>query len=138
MKPLRRKRQYEVTQDPVSGQERILESSNEEHALGDAGSVDSLAKRNRYPNDCGCFKPVGGRCIQCGKLSCVDCHGHCNGCGKPLCLECSISIDLPDKQRIRLCGRCCLKLKRRERLSKAKRFLLSAFLEFEGNHDGKK
>ena len=49
MRPLRRKRQYEVTHDPVSGQERILESSDEDHLLGDEGSVDSLAKRNRYP-----------------------------------------------------------------------------------------
>jgi len=138
MRPLRRKRQYEVTQDPVSGQERVLESNDEDHLLGDEGSVDSLSKHNRYPSDCGCFKPVGGRCVQCGQLSCVDCFGHCNSCGKPLCLECSISIDLPNKQRIRLCERCYSKSKRRERLAKATRFLLSAFFEVEGAHDGTK
>lgn len=131
MRPLRRKQQYEVTDGPVPGQERVLESNDEAHLLSDEGSVDSSARHKCYPNDCGCFKPVGGRCVQCGQLSCVDCHGHCNSCGKPLCRECTVSIDLPNAERIRLCGRCHTQIRRQQRTARIMRVLLSPLVKFE-------
>ena len=131
MRPLRQKRLIEVTDGPVAGQERILEASDEVHVLSDEGSVDTLNKRERHPCDCGCFSPVGGRCYECGAITCVRCHGHCSSCGKPICLEHSVAVDVPGDQRVRFCGSCYTGLARKQRLARITRFLLSPFVRFE-------
>ena len=87
MKPLRRKKTCEVTHDPITGQERILELSQEDDFLSDHGSVDSAGLHQRYFRDCGCDGPIGGRCFECGAISCKSCHGRCHNCQKPICLD---------------------------------------------------
>lgn len=131
MKPLRVKKNCEVTYDPVTGQERVLESAEEIDVLSDQGSIDSLGRRERYSADCGCYKPVGGRCVECGQLSCIDCHGRCYICSSPICLRHSIFVDFPDGRRLRFCSRCHAQGARRRRLHKVGRFLLSPFVDFE-------
>lgn len=86
MKPLRRKKTCEVTHDPITGQERILELTQEEDFLSDHGSVDSAGLHQRYFRDCGCDGPIGGRCFECGAISCKSCHRRCHNCQKPICI----------------------------------------------------
>ena len=134
MRPLRDKQEYEVTDGAAPGEERILGSSRELDVLSDQGSIDTLGTRRRYACDCGCYKPVGGRCYECGALSCVDCHGHCASCAKPICLAHSVFLDPPGGGRVRRCGRCQGQIARRQRLVRITRTLLSAFVRFE-EHD---
>ena len=137
MKPLRRKTHYEVTDGRQPGDDRVLESSHEWDVLSDEGSIDSLAKRTRRPCDCGCFRQVGGRCQQCGALSCDRCHGHCARCGKPLCLECSFHTTGPHSECIRLCERCHTGTVRRRRAVRIWRAILSPFIRFRESSDDK-
>lgn len=131
MRPLRRKNRYEVTDNPMTGQDRILELTQEEDVLSDQGSVDSASLHRRYIRDCGCDGPVGGRCFECQAISCRLCHGRCQGCQKPLCLQCSSFLDFGEHGRIRLCNRCYDETTRKQRLAKVGRFLLSPFVQFE-------
>lgn len=135
-RPLRRKRLLDVTEDPDTGQERILESSVEIDSLSDFGSIDTVGKRKQYFTDCGCHKPVGGRCVQCNGLSCVDCHGRCYVCSSPICLKCSIFVDSSAGGRIRFCRRCHDRLARRSLLRKIGRFFLAPLIDFDGDKHG--
>lgn len=129
-RPIRRKRQVEVTDDPFSGQERILEECHENDYLVN-GSIDTHSKRKRYFRDCGCDGPVGGRCFECGAISCQNHHGHCNQCGKPICMQHSVSIAIESQQPMRLCQHCHDEMVRRHRLRKIVRTLLLPFVRFE-------
>ena len=135
MRPLRRKEHHELTDGRLPGQERTLESTHEIDLLSDGGSIDTLGRRIRHALDCGCHRPVGGRCANCGAISCVDCHAHCAACGRPLCLECSIFIEGEGPQRLRLCQSCHIQIARRKRLARVARFVLSPFVRFGRNDD---
>ena len=130
MKPLRRKKQYQVTHDPVTGQDRILNFTEEEDILSDQGSVDSAGYQRKYFLDCGCDAEIGGRCFDCGAISCKTHYGHCQGCQKPICMQHSSFIE-SDGQRIRLCGRCYNTVTRKQKLAKVSRFFLSIFFQPE-------
>lgn len=131
MRPLRVKKLYEVTHDPVSGQEQILDAMEEIDLLSDHGAVKSLGRHERPFGGCGCNQPIGGRCVECGALSCVQCHGRCYICAAPICLRHSVFVDSPDGRRLRFCGRCHAQVVRRQRLHKVGRFLLAPFVRFE-------
>jgi len=131
MRPLRRKKKYEVTHNPITGEERILELTQEENVLSDQGSVDSESLSRRYIRDCGCDGPVGGRCYECGAISCTSCHGRCHSCQKPICLEHSNFLQVEGKESIRLCRRCYGSITRKQRLVRVGRFFLSLLMEEE-------
>ena len=131
MRPLRRKKTYQVTQDQITGQDRILGFTQEEHILSDEKSVDSTSIQRNFFLDCGCNAQAAGRCYQCSSLSCQIHFGICQKCQKPLCLECSVFVDADD-QRVRYCRSCCEIVSRKQKLDKVKRFFLSIFLEIEG------
>ena len=131
MRPIRKKHYREVTDNPVTGRERPLEETDETDVLSDEGSIDTHGTRRRYPCDCGCYKPTGGRCAECGRLSCVSCHGHCEVCAKPLCLEDSCFPE--GRGRLRLCRRCYERVVRHKRIVTAARLFLSPFVRFEGD-----
>ena len=138
MKPLRRKKMLLVTDDLLTGQERILEISDEVDVLSGQGSVDSVAKRKQYFNDCGCGGPVGGRCHACGSVSCPACHGRCHKCKQPLCLQCSCFVNNRGQEQLRFCRRCADEVIRKQRLAKVGSLLskvgklpLSPFVKFE-------
>ncbi len=134
MKPLRRKKTCEVTHDPITGQERILELTQEEDFLSDHGSVDSAGLHQRYFRDCGCDGPIGGRCFECGAISCKSCHGRCHNCQKPICLAHSKFLGTNSQERVRLCGCCFEKITRKQNWTKIHKFILSIFVE--GDKDG--
>jgi hypothetical protein len=135
MKPLRRKKTCEVTDNPITGQDRILELMQEEDILSDQGSVDSAGVHRRYIRDCGCDGPVGGRCFECGGISCNSCHGRCQNCQKPICLEHSNFSKIEGKGEIRLCNRCFDSITRKQKLTKVARFFLSVFVQTEAEHE---
>jgi hypothetical protein len=128
--PIRRKRQMEVTDDPFSGQERILEECHENDYLVN-GSVDTVGKRKRYFRDCGCDGPVGGRCFECGAISCQKHHGHCAQCGKPICMQHSMFVAIEGQPPMRLCRRCHDETVRSRRLRNVVRTLFSPFFRFK-------
>lgn len=103
MKPLRRKKTYEVAYDPITGKDRILELTQEENVLSDQGSVDSEIVTRRYFRDCGCYGTFGGECKKCGAISCTSCHGRCYSCKQSVCLEHSYFLQIQGKDAIRFC-----------------------------------
>ena len=133
MRPYIRKKALEVTEDPNTGQERILESEEHEDTYSDQKSFDTLDVRHRYIRDCGCDGPVGGRCHECGAISCTSCHGRCHSCQKPVCLEHSNFMQAESKESIRLCHRCYDAVNRKKLLARALNFVLSLFTEEEMN-----
>ena len=131
MKPLRRKEMLEVTENPITGQDRVLELTQEEDILSTHGSVDSAGLHRKYIRDCGCDGPVGGRCYECAAISCQACHGRCQSCQKPICLEHSNFLEINGQGRIRLCSRCSETLIRKQKIAKVGRFFFSMFIQFE-------
>lgn len=131
MRPIRNKEYREVTDNPLTGEERLLEECHEEDVLSDGGSIDTRGTRRRHPCDCGCYRPPGGRCADCGRISCVSCHGHCEVCAKPICLEDSFFPN--GRGAVRLCRRCHVALVRRRRMVTAAHVLLSPFVRFNGD-----
>ena len=131
MKPLRRKHQSEVTEDLLTGDERRLAMVNEIDVIADDGSVDTHQKRQVYFCDCGCVGAAGGRCAECGALSCGRCHGHCAHCAKPICLEHSKFEDNSRSPGVRMCRRCHDGETRKRRVVAAIKTLLSPIVEFE-------
>lgn len=131
MKSLRRKEKHEVTHNPITGEDRTLELTQEDNFLSDQGSVDSVDLHHRYFRDCGCDGPVGGICRDCGAINCIKCHGRCQSCQKPICLEHSNYLHVEGQEKIRLCRRCHDSIVRKQRLAKVGRFFLSLLTEGE-------
>lgn len=134
MKPLRRKKDYVVTRDPITGRDIILSLTEKEDILSDQGSVDSTGLHRKYFPSCGCDSEIGGRCSECGEFSCKSCHGHCCNCRKPLCLQHSYFLGEGNGEKIRLCNRCHDIITRRRRWAKLGHLFLSTFTE--GGNDG--
>jgi len=131
MRSYRRKKALEVTEDPITGRQRILESKEHEDIYSDQKSFDTLDVRHRYIRDCGCTGEIGGRCYECGAISCVSCHGRCQNCKKPICLEHSRFQRAEGKESIRLCHRCYDSVNRKKLLKRVFDFVLSLFTEGE-------
>lgn len=117
-----------------------ISSSDEIHNLSDIdGSLESLYMEEACNQACGCFAPPGGRCRECGAISCIRCHRHCGGsdgssplgCGKPICREHSYFLTLPDGSTSPFCRSCYGKLVRKGRWRLAVRVLLEPFVEQE-------
>ena len=103
------------------------------------GSVESVYFEERINQKCGCFADVGGRCAECGAISCIRCHQHCGGsdnclplgCGKPLCREHTHYRAIGDGTAIPFCQQCASKMTRKKRQQIATRLLLSPFIDRE-------
>lgn len=129
MRPLRRKQTCQVTQNPVTGQDRILAWMQEEHILSDQGSTDSANLQRQFFLDCGCSKPAQGRCYECGAISCEVHHGICQKCQKPICMEHSHFLEMENHGEIRLCRRCHDKFSRKNTRAKIGKFFLSLIVQ---------
>ena len=131
MKPLRRKNTFEVIKDPT-GHQQLSPITEEEDVLSDEGSIDSTSYHHKIFRACGCegSAGIGGRCYECGAMSCPSCHGSCNSCHKPICLQHSKYHGIQE-QKIRLCGRCYDQARRKQKSQKIKRFLLSLVIKYE-------
>ena len=137
---LRRIKKIIISPNPISGTVDNMGSTDEVHNESDLdGSIESLYSNEIVNHHCGCFSPVGGRCSECGVVSCIRCHQHCGGtdnpsplgCGKPLCREHSSFITLGEGQTLAFCKSCYGKITRKERRQIATRLLLSPFIERE-------
>ncbi len=132
MKPLRRRNNRKVTFDPDTGQDRIWESQQNQDVLSNEGSVDSDVITRTFFKDCGCDGQIGGRCYECGAISCISCHGRCEKCQKPICMQHSHFFEDENGRKVRLCGICHDKTVRKQKLSKFTHFLTSFFVQTEG------
>jgi hypothetical protein len=119
----------EITDNPVTGQDRILGMSEEANVLSDEKSIDTSELRRKVFLDCGCGTEAFGRCYKCGAISCQVHHGICQKCLMPICLQCSTFLDTEKQTRQRYCSRCCGTITRKQKMKKVGRFFLSAFIE---------
>ena len=121
--------------------------------LGETGEVHNFCEQDDYLESvyyeeilnqkCGCFAPAGGRCSECGAISCIRCHQHCGGtenpsslgCGKPLCREHCHYLTLSEGKILPLCKQCFSKITRKLNRQKACRLLLSPFIEQEADNE---
>ena len=137
-KPVRRDAQLRMTVD-ADGKEVIETVAGQSFTLSQDGSIDrvSVVPDRFYHCGCNAEQPMGGRCAEggCRRVSCHRCYGRCNSCQKPLCLEHSVFLVGPGQQRIRLCHRCEDENKRRRRLIRAGRALLSPFVRFDRGNE---
>lgn len=136
MKPIRRKENVQVTDNPTTGQDQVLEFMQEEDVLSHQGSIDSSNLHRKFFRDCGCDGPIGGRCFECSAISCVACHGRCQNCQKPICMQHSNFLEKDDGEKERLCGTCYDAIIRRQGWAKVFRFFKSLVFEMEDeSHD---
>ena len=135
MKPLKRKKMIEITDNPITGQDRILAITEEANILSDEGSIDTSGLHRRFFLDCGCTAAASGRCYKCGAISCQAHHGICHKCQMPICLQCSTFQDTANNTRERYCDSCYSIMARKQNLKKIGRFLLSAFIEKDNTNE---
>ena len=141
---IRRIKKIIIGRNPISGTVDNMGSTDEVHNLSDTdGALESLYSEEILNRHCGCFGSPGGRCSECGVVSCIRCHQHCGGtdnpiplgCGKPLCREHSSFITFDEGQTLPFCKTCYSKITRRKRRQMATRLLLSPFVEQEGENE---
>jgi len=136
MMPIRRESKRRVTQSPFDSRLDELQLEQSEHAVDDAGGIDSQHAAVSRPGVCGCLKEPGGYCAACGNLSCVACHGHCLQCHKPICPRDSHFPNGVADRETRMCADCWSTTKRRGLLRGLGRILLSPFVQFEDRSHG--
>ena len=141
---LRKIKKMVISYDPDSNSVEQMGSNNEIHNLSDSDdSAESVHVEEIRNRACGCFLPPGGRCGECGAISCVKCHKHCGGtenrhpmgCGKPLCREHAHQLTLPSGPTVPFCRDCHGRAIRKQRWRFASRLLLDSFIEDEGNDE---
>lgn len=135
---LRKIKKIAISWNPNKNSVDNLGSTDEVHSLSDTDDgLESIYLEERQNRHCGCFAPEGGRCSECGAISCNKCHQHCGGsvnsspcgCGKPICREHSYYLTLPDGRTIPFCKNCHGKITRKGRWQFAGRLVLGAFIE---------
>ena len=133
---IRRIRRIVIGPNPKDNSVDNLGGTGEVHNLSDQdGSLESVYFEETFNHHCGCFAQPGGRCSECGVISCIRCHRHCGGtdnqaylgCGKPLCREHSHYMML-DGLNIPFCRYCYSELARKKRRARVTRLLLSPFV----------
>ena len=144
---LRKIKKIIISKDPRSGSINELGASEEYHRLSDEdGSIETLLIEQQVSHHCGCIGIAGGRCTECGKISCIKCHTHCGGstnpvplgCQKALCRECSHYFSLSDGRTIPFCKHCYGKIVRKAKWLATAQALLQPFIEIEENGNGRK
>jgi len=107
------------------------------------GTMESVYYETAQNQRCGCLAPPGGRCSECGAISCSRCHQHCGGtenpspigCGRPLCREHSHYMAVADGKAIPFCGQCYGEISRKQNRKKITNLLFSPFIEQERNNE---
>ena len=132
MERFRGERKRRVFHDPWTATGKPLEAEEIDHFINDDGGLDSQHTGRAMACDCGCLRPPGGFCAECGDaVVCVDCFGHCV-CGKPLCPRHSHFVERPGSGgRVRLYRSCHESESRQRLVHRAARALLSPFIRFE-------
>jgi len=129
MKPYREQKNYEATYDPDTGKDRIWLHKEKQTYRSSSGSINTDGVTRIVFKDCGCDGEIGGRCYECGDVSCKECHGRCEKCKKPICLQHSKFMKTDTGEMIRLCGEHYDELSRKRNRKKILSFLLFPFVE---------
>ncbi|MBI9018479.1 MAG: hypothetical protein JEZ07_14595 [Phycisphaerae bacterium] len=133
-----------IGRNATDGSINNLGSSGEIHNLSDnGGPLETIYFQELTILHCGCFAAPGGRCSECGVISCIGCHRHCGGtinpsplgCGKPLCREHCKYLTLDNGQITPFCKDCSSKISRKKVNKKVKHLLLSPFVELGDKQD---
>ena len=141
---IRRIKKIVIGRNPGDNTADNLGETGEVHNLSDQdGSLESVYYEETLNQHCGCFAPPGGRCSECGVISCIRCHQHCGGtensssigCGKPLCREHSHYITVANGRTMPFCKQCFSKITRKHNRQKVCRLLLAPFIEQETNNE---
>ena len=121
-RPIRRVVKVFVRPHPETGEPMNVPVSGEETSLSDSGNADTVAVQFSQSYDCGhsLEREFGGKCFECGGLSCNECHCRCSTCKKPLDPRCDASEE-SEKPK---CGEC----NREERNKRLVAGLLSPFV----------
>lgn len=144
MAVIRRIKKVVIGRNPGNNTADNLGETGEIHNLSDQdGTLESVYYEETLSQHCGCFGSPGGRCSECGVVSCVRCHQHCGGtenpspigCGKPLCREHSHYIAVADGRTLPFCKRCYGRIIRKQRRQKIAGFLLAPFIEREVDNE---
>ena len=128
--PLRKKRKQTVILDPVTGQPRVVESTEKSIRFIN-GSLDSDEIQTFTPLHCGCITAAGGQCYECKAIVCKEHLFRCTACGQGLCPEHAHSIRDESGARVFMCKRCRNKTKRNSRIRHVVRSLLSPLVGWE-------
>ena len=140
---IRRIKKIVVGLNPGDNTAQNLGGTEETHQLSDQDdALESVYCEEKTNLHCGCFGAPGGRCSECGVISCEKCHRHCGGsegsnplgCGKPLCREHSHYLEI-NGVSLPFCKRCYGKITRSERWRKIGKAIINPFVETGGNHE---
>ena len=130
--PIRRKGVVFVHRDS-KGNEHVSWVHGEETTLSPDGSPDTIELHSdeTYPCLHPLHHPFGGRCADCGALSCERCHTHCENqnCNKPICPACAKHLPVKDQVGGTLCRACAESVSRQRRIGGALSFLIAPFVE---------
>lgn len=141
---IRRIKKILIGRNPDNNTADNLGGTGEVHNLSDQdGALESVYFEESFNQHCGCFAPPGGRCGECGVISCIRCHQHCGGtenpnpigCGKPLCREHSYYLTVADGKTIPFCKRCYGRTTRRQRRQRIAGLLLAPIVELEAKNE---
>ena len=141
---IRRIKKIVIGRNPGNNTTDNLGETGEVHNFDDQEDfLESVYYEETLNQHCGCFAPPGGRCSECGVISCIRCHQHCGGtenpspigCGKPLCREHSHYITTANGKTIPFCKRCYSRITGKQRRQKIAGLLLEPFIEQEANND---
>ena len=139
MIPKHRTRRIVIGRNPVDNSVENLSINDEIHGRGDQDSLDNIYCEEKSNLQCGCFGAPGGRCSECGAISCTRCHRHCGGtdqtsplgCNKPICRQHSYFLIVDNGVNLPFCKQCYSKIIRDRRFKKIGRLLLSPFIDME-------
>ena len=131
-----------ISRNPNNSAVDNLGGTGEMHS-DNGNDLESTYYEETYNLSCGCFGQPGGRCWQCGAISCVNCHQHCGGlnnptslgCGKPICREHSHYIPLGQDANLPFCSQCRDRIKRKLRRQKITGLFLGPFIEQEDSNE---
>ena len=127
--PVQRNFDFEVAFDK-DGNPVVLPLTGESRSLSAEGSLDRVGvtggKFHFYSCGHPMTFPLGGQCVQCQRLSCLQCFWICFSCHCPICRRCGIVATTEQGASVTLCSSCHRALKRRRLI----RLLLSPLVTF--------
>ena len=143
MRTIRRITRITIGSNSVDETVQNLGGTEETHNISDLDeALESTYYEEKTSLHCGCFGVPGGRCSECGVISCEKCHRHCGGseqssslgCGKPLCREHSHYLEI-NGVSLPFCKRCYSKITRSKKWRKIGKTIMNPFVEIGGSHE---
>jgi len=126
-RPLRQDIDFRITFDK-EGKPVVLPLNGKCHTLSRDGAINGGSLIQDHFYSCGhpMSFPLGGQCVECGRLSCLQCFWTCSTCHCPLCKRHGITAKSEQGSEVTLCASCYDVLKRSRFIKR----LLSPFVSF--------